>query len=128
MNSLSHTTEQTSHPNPETFGNSPVRIRKVMAWSLYPGMVQEFEHRCGAMWPELIEALRSHGVHNYSIFLQPETRMLFVYVEIDDEARWQAIARKSAFRRWWHFMADIVPTNPDLSPITRNLKELLHLE
>lgn len=99
-----------------------------MAWSLYPGMVPEFEHRCRAIWPELIELLKSHGVHNYSIFVQPEIRMLFVYLEIDDEARWQAVSRTPAFRRWWYFMADIVPTSPDLSPVTRDLKEVLHLE
>ena len=128
MDSLSDNSKKASRPNPETSGNPPARIRKAIAWSLYPGMLREFEQRCRAMWPEVIETLRSHGVHNYSIFLQPETRILFVYLEIDDEIRWQAIARTSAFQLWWHHMADIVPTNPDLTPIVRDLKEVFHLQ
>ena len=30
--------------------------------------------------------LLTHGVHNYSIALHPETKQLFAYAEIDDEA------------------------------------------
>ena len=41
---------------------------------------------------ELEDTLKSHGAHNYSIFLLPDTRQLFAYVEIESEARWAAIA------------------------------------
>ena len=40
----------------------------------------------------LAEVLRRHGVHNYSIFLNPATSQLFAYVEIESEERWQEIA------------------------------------
>jgi len=45
------------------------------------------------IWAELAAVLKAHGVHNYSIYLDPATRQLYGYVEIEDEARWQAIAQ-----------------------------------
>ncbi len=60
--------------------------------------------------------LKSHGVHNYSIFLHPGTNQLFGYVEIEDEARWNAIAQTPQCKKWWAHMKDIMPSNPDNSP------------
>ena len=65
---------------------------------------------------ELEAVLKAHGAHNYSIFLHPETRQLFAYVEIEDEARWNAIARTEVCQRWWKHMGDVMPSNPDHSP------------
>jgi hypothetical protein len=56
--------------------------------------------------------LKSHGAHNYSIFLHPETRQLFGYVEIEDEARWASIAATPECQRWWKRMGDVMPSNP----------------
>ena len=67
-------------------------IRKAFVMSVNLGCEQEYERRHRPIWPELEAVLRSHGVHNYSIFLHPETRQLFGYVEIEDEARWTAVA------------------------------------
>ena len=72
------------------------------------------------IWDDLTAELKSRGVHNYSIFLHPATRQLFGYVEIEDEARWAAIAQTDACRRWWKFMGDLMPSNPDNSPVSRN--------
>jgi L-rhamnose mutarotase len=72
--------------------------------------------------------LNKHGVHNYSIFMYPETRQLFGYVEIEDESRWNAIAETPECRRWWTWMKDLMPSNPDHSPISTPLKEVFHLD
>jgi L-rhamnose mutarotase len=72
--------------------------------------------------------LKDNGVRHYSIFLHPETSQLFAYAEIEDEARWDAIAQTEACRRWWAFMKDIMPTNPDDSPRSSNLEEVFFLE
>jgi len=55
----------------------------------------------------------------YSIYLDPETLDLFGYVEVESEERWAAIARKDVCRRWWRHMRDIMPANPDDSPVSR---------
>lgn len=102
-------------------------IRKAFVLSVHPGQEAEYERRHNPIWPELERVLRAHGVQRYSIFLHPETRQLFGYVELEDEARWQAIAGTPECRRWWGYMSEIMPSNPDTSPIARELREVFHL-
>ena len=56
-------------------------IRKAFVMAVNAGQEREYEHRHNPIWPELEATLKSHGVHNYSIFLHPVTRQLFGYVE-----------------------------------------------
>lgn len=102
-------------------------IRKAFVMSVNPGCEQEYAKRHQPIWDELAAVLRAHGSHNYSIFLDPATRQLFGYVEIEDEARWQAVAQTEVCRRWWRFMSDLMPGNPDGSPVARELQEVFHL-
>jgi len=103
-------------------------IRKAFVMSLNDGSEAEYQRRHRPIWEDLTAVLRDHGVHNYSIFLHPETRQLFGYVEIEDERRWAAIARTEVCRRWWRHMADIMPSNPDGSPVSLDLDEVFHLD
>lgn len=103
-------------------------IRKAFVMSVNKGSEQEYESRHNPIWKELEAELKDHGVHNYSIFLLPETRQLFAYVEIEDEKRWNAIAGTDACRRWWKHMGDVMPHNEDNSPVSKDLKEVFHLD
>lgn len=103
-------------------------IRKAFVMSVNAGCEAEYEKRHRPIWTELEQVLKSHGVHNYSIFLHPQTRQLFGYVEIEDEARWAAIAATPACQRWWRFMGDVMPSNPDHSPVSQDLREVFHLD
>jgi L-rhamnose mutarotase len=103
-------------------------IRKAFVMSVHPGREAEYERRHRPIWPELEAVLKAHGVHNYSIFLHPETRQLFAYVEIEDEARWAAIAKTEVCRRWWKHMGEVMPANSDNSPVSRELREVFHLD
>jgi L-rhamnose mutarotase len=88
---------------------------------------EEYKCRHDPIWDELQNALKEHGVYNYSIFLEPQTNQLFAYVEIESEDLWTQIAETDACRRWWAFMKDLMPTNEDNSPIAKNLDEVFHL-
>jgi L-rhamnose mutarotase len=103
-------------------------IRKAFVMSVNAGQEAEYARRHQPIWDELAAVLRAHGAHNYSIFLHAETRQLFGYVEIEDEARWAAIAKTEVCQRWWKFMGDIMPSNPDHSPVSLELREVFHLE
>jgi L-rhamnose mutarotase len=92
------------------------------------GSEAEYEKRHSPIWPELERTLTSHGVHNYSIFLHPETRQLFGYVEIEDQKRWDAIAQTPICRTWWAHMKDIMPSNPDNSPKSLELRQVFHID
>ena len=105
-----------------------MKIRKAFAMTIKPGQEAEYERRHQPIWPELEEVLKLHGVHNYSIFLHPQTRQLFAYVEIDDELRWNAIAETEVCKKWWAYMGDIMPSNPDNSPVCLDLPEVFHID
>ncbi len=103
-------------------------IRKAFVMSVNPGAEAEYERRHRPIWDELAAVLRAHGAHNYSIFLHPQTRQLFAYVEIEDEARWNAIAQTPICQKWWKHMGGLMPGNPDGSPVALGLPEVFHLE
>ena len=103
-------------------------IRKAFVMSVHAGCEDEYIRRHQPIWPELEEVLLAHGVKTYSIFLHSETRQLFAYVEFTDEAQWQAIAQTDVCRRWWTHMRDLMPSNPDHSPVSLPLLEIFHIE
>jgi len=103
-------------------------IRKAFAMQLNPGCRDEYKKRHNPIWPELQQVLRDHGVHNYSIYLEPSTHRLFGYVEIEDETRWNAIATTPICKKWWAHMKDIMSANPDNSPTSVELPEVFHLD
>ena len=94
---------------------------------LYPGMEAEYERRHNLLWPEMKDMIHEHGGKNYSIFLDRDTLTLFGYIEIEDEARWSASADTAINRKWWDYMADIMETNPDNSPVSIPLPELFYM-
>ncbi len=102
-------------------------IRKAFVMSVNPGSEKEYARRHQPIWSDLAAVLKSHGANNYSIFLHEETRQLFGYVEIESEARWAEIAKTDVCQRWWKHMADVMPSNPDNSPVSKELKEVFHL-
>jgi L-rhamnose mutarotase len=103
-------------------------IRKAFMMSLNPGSEEEYQRRHSPIWPELEQTLKAHGVHNYSIFLLAETQELFAYVEIESETQWAAIATTPTCQGWWRHMSDCMRTQPDLSPVSQNLREVFHMD
>ena len=57
--------------------------------------------------------IHQYGGHNYSIYLDEETHVLYGYIEVEDEALWARSADTEINRKWWDFMADIMETNPE---------------
>jgi L-rhamnose mutarotase len=103
-------------------------IRRAFRMSVAEGMEREYERRHNPIWPELEQTLIEHGVHSYSIFLDPETRALFAYVEMDSEEQWAAVAGTDVCQRWWRHMRELMPSNPDCSPVSRECPEVFHIE
>ena len=103
-------------------------IRKAFRMSVHAGRQDEYARRHDPIWRELEDVLLAHGVRSYSIYLDPETSDLFAYAEVESEERWQAIARTEVCRRWWRHMRELMPSNPDDSPVARELREVFHLE
>ena len=95
---------------------------------LYDGMEDEYEKRHNALWQEMKDMIHEYGGKNYTIFLDRETNILFGYIEIENEEKWNKSAETQICRCWWDYMADIMETNPDNSPISVDLKTVFHLD
>jgi len=94
---------------------------------LKPGFEQEYKKRHDEIWPELVQLLKGAGVSDYYIFLDEETGVLFGVQNVDETAGERNIAATPIMRKWWDFMADIMDTNPDNSPIAIPLKEIFYM-
>ena len=103
-------------------------IRKAFRMAVNGGAEAEYERRHNPIWQELEQVLADHGVRTYSIFLDPATNDLFGYVEVDSDEQWGRIAETDACQRWWRHMRDLMPTNTDDSPVSRDLCEVFHTE
>jgi L-rhamnose mutarotase len=95
---------------------------------LHPGQSEEYKRRHTALWPELAELLRETGIRNYSIFLDEETNALFGVLVIQQSTRLNELPSHPVMQRWWAYMADIMETNPDQSPVSLPLQEVFYLK
>ncbi|MBC8767713.1 L-rhamnose mutarotase [Arenibacter sp. BSSL-BM3] len=102
-------------------------IRKAFKMKVYPDQIEEYTKRHNPIWTELEEVLKNHGVHNYSIFFDSETHVLFGYAELESEEKWKRIADTEICKKWWTHMAPIMETNEDNSPMSKDLKEVFHM-
>ena len=103
-------------------------MRKAFKMKLYKGMEKEYEKRHNELWDEMKNMIHEYGGKNYSIFLDEETNILYGYIELESEELWDKTAETEICKKWWEFMADIMETNPDNSPVSVNLNEVFHLD
>jgi L-rhamnose mutarotase len=108
-------------------GGAEFMHRHAFKMSLQSGRAEEYRRRHDAIWPELASLLRKAGVRNYSIFLDPETNVLFAYLERTDDHTMDDLPGHPVMQRWWDYMKDIMAANPDGSPASALLHEMFHL-
>ncbi|KAF1297462.1 L-rhamnose mutarotase [Enterococcus sp. JM4C] len=102
-------------------------IKKAVKMKVYPDKHEEYKRRHDELWPEMEQMLKEYGALSYAIFLDPETSTLFGYLEIQDEERWSLTAQTAINQKWWDYMADIMETNPDNSPVATDLLPVFEL-
>jgi L-rhamnose mutarotase len=101
-------------------------MRIAFKMKLKPGCVDEYIKRHDALWPELKKLLEESGVSDYSIFHDPETDILFA-VQQSNAMGSQDLGSLAIVQKWWTYMADIMETNPDKSPVSKPLQEVFYL-
>ena len=92
--------------------------------------LEEYKKRHEHVWPEMLDALRETGWHNYSLFLRPDG-LLFGYLETPDfEKALAGMAEKDVNTRWQTEMAPFFEAldgrRPDEGML--QLEEVFHLE
>lgn len=95
---------------------------------LKKGMKEEYKKRHDAIWPELKQLLKYAGISEYSIFLDEETDTLFAFQKVTDGSGSQDLGQNEIVQQWWNYMADIMETNSDNSPVTTELEELFYMQ
>ena len=95
---------------------------------LHEGRAQEYRRRHDALWPELARALHDAGIRDYSIFLDPQTHVLFAVLRRTADHRIDALPAQEVMKRWWRYMADLMETNADGSPRQAELVPMFHLD
>ena len=94
---------------------------------LFPGKEAEYKKRHDEIWTELQQLLKDTGVEDYSIFFDEETNALFGVLKVTDAKNMDALPQHEVMQRWWQFMADIMESNNDNSPVSIPLKEVFYL-
>lgn len=102
--------------------------REAFKMYLKPGCEAEYEKRHAEIWPELKKLLSDNGVYDYSIFWDKETNLLFACQKTKGEAGSQDMGSNPVVRKWWEYMADIMETNEDNSPVSVGLREVFRME
>ena len=102
--------------------------RLAFKMKLKPGFAAEYEKRHNAIWPELKKLLYDAGVRDYSIFLDKETNVLFAVQKVVGDSGSQDLGKTVIVQKWWKYMADIMETNPDNSPVSIPLEEVFHID
>jgi len=103
---------------------------KRLAFKMYlnEGQKEEYKKRHDEIWPELKQLLKDSGVSEYSIFLDEETNTLFAFQKVSIDGGSQNLGQTEIVQKWWAYMADIMRTNPDNSPVIVELEEVFYMK
>lgn len=96
--------------------------------TLIAGHEVEYEKRHDEIWPELVSELKNAGVSDYSIFHDPTSNKLFAVLKREDSHTMDALPLAPIVKKWWAYMADIMETNADNSPVVTPINQVFHLD
>jgi L-rhamnose mutarotase len=82
---------------------------------LRPGAAEAYEEAHRAVWPELLELLKSAGIREYSIYRRDELLILTLRA-VDFEAAWSRINNHPVNLRWQQTMAPLFAPVEGLRP------------
>lgn len=110
--------------------NKNIQMKNIVSFKmkLKPGFKEEYKRRHDMIWPELSALLKNAGISNYSIFLDEETNILFAVQTLSGDNSSQDLRKNDIVKKWWAFMADIMDTNEDNSPISKPLGLVFHMD
>ena len=94
-----------------------------------PDRLEEYKEHHKKVWPEMLEALRQTGWHNYTLFMR-EDGLIFGYFETEaDLATAQAkMAARDVNTRWQEFMSSFVDASARPDETFVELEEYFHLD
>lgn len=96
-----------------------------------PDKIEEYKARHQEVWPDMLDALRRTGWHNYSLFLRPDG-LLFGYFEAEEsfQASLDGMAKEEVNARWQQSMAPFFENlgGAQADEAMQQLEEVFHLD
>ena len=95
-----------------------------------PDRLEEYKRHHDQVWPEMLQALRETGWHNYSLFLR-EDGLLVGYCETPDfESAVAGMQNYEVNQRWQELMAPFFenPAGEKADKAMQPLEEVFHLD
>ncbi len=94
---------------------------------LFAGKEAEYKQRHDEIWPELVALLKTHGISDYSIFLDEQSLVLFGVLTVENKLIMDQLPTHPIMQKWWLYMKDIMESNADNSPVSIPLKQVFYL-
>lgn len=98
-------------------------------FSIRQDRLEEYKRLHEAVWPEMLEALRKAGWHNYTLFLREDGLVFGTFeTDVDLQTAQARMAATEVNTRWQEFMAPFTASSdrPDSGFV--ELEEYFHLD
>ncbi len=102
-------------------------MRVAFKMYLKPDVIEEYTKRHNEIWADLVILLKEAGLSEYSIFVDKKKNELFAFHKLSKGQGAADLGKEEIVQKWWEYMADIMETNADYSPVVEILDEVFYL-
>ncbi len=93
-----------------------------------PGREAEYQRRHDEIWPELVDALRSAGVRNYTLFRRGTQVIAYAECHPDAATAFGAVGATEVNARWSRWFADVLAEHTAADGSLIEASEVWHLD
>lgn len=102
--------------------------RVCFTFDLYEGAEEEYKKRHDEIWPELVEAIKSSGFENYSLFRRGTQVVAYAEVHPDLPAALAKLGEFDVNARWAEWFKDLIVNLADDHGRLKTFQEVWHLD
>ncbi len=102
--------------------------RTCFTFEIRPGAEDEYKRRHDEIWPELVEAIKSSGLSNYTLFRRGTQIIAYVECEPDAATAFAKVGAHEANARWSAWFEDIIVALTDEDGNLFAAQEVWHLD
>lgn len=105
-------------------------LRKAFYMEVQDGKLEEYTIAHNPIPDEIRDVLKKHGVKNYSIFHHPGDKIMFGYLEVEDEEEFNKIASYECCHKWWKRMTNylVCANEGDAKAKEEPMEMIFHLD
>lgn len=102
--------------------------RVCFTFDIYEGAEAEYKKRHDEIWPELVEAIKSSGFANYSLFRRGTQIVAYAEVSPDLPTALAKLGQFESNARWAEWFKDLIVNLTDAQGRLMMLQEVWHLD